>query len=789
MRAAARAFVRHPGFSITAVATLAVGIAAATVVFSFTYGILLSPLPYSNARRLILIWEFDRTPQGDPGGDFGPVTTVSPADFAEWRRESRTVERLEALTFGFYPVVEGASPTEVLGGRVTPGFFSSIGVQPLIGRTFAPGDLEDVVVLGYKVWESQYGADRSIVGRRILLGNRNYTVLGVLPPRFFFYLREFALWTPLQVRPNDRAGRPVMAVGLLRRGTTVAEAQAEFDAIASRLEHASPATNKNRGARAIGLREQYSRFFRPTLTLLLASAGFLILIGCANVAGLLLARTAGREREMAVRVALGATRGQIARQLLAEGFVLAIVAGAAGVAGAVILVPAARTVLPMNLPIPLPGAEEIAVSVPVLLCSAAVSIATLLLFGLAPALRCSRAGLNTRFASPGMTQAHILNGIVVTELAVSVLLLTLAGVTGRTVFAMYHRLGFRSDHVLTFRTPVGRVPPVELVRFFSGVLERAKVLPGVRGVGAAYWSPGGGASGQSAIFVKGGTEPKGRARAATNVVSGEFFQVLDIPLISGRTFSAQDRTESTAVAILSASLARKLFPNEDPIGRLIRIDGQPPDRWLSVVGVAGDVRPMVSQDPVPVIYQPYTQDPPGAIGFVVTTFGPPLAIAPAIERAVWQIRPGQPITYVGTLENDLDEQGFRERLSAIGAGWFAGCGLVLACVGLYGSIAYVVRQRVKEFGIRLAVGATANDVVALVLRRGASLIALGLLIGVTAAGALTRVLEGVLYGVNTVDPLAFAAAASLLAVIGLLACYIPGRKAAGTDPIEILRSE
>jgi putative ABC transport system permease protein len=727
-------------------------------------------------------------PAATPGGDFGPVTTVPPADFAEWRRESRTVESLEALTFGFYPVIEGTSPTEVLGGRVTPGFFSSIGVQPLIGRTFAAGDPEDVVVLGYKLWESQYGADRSIVGRRILLGNRNYTVLGVLPPQFFFYLREFALWTPLQTRPNDRAGRPVMAVGLLRPGRTVAEAQAEFDAIASRLEHASPATNKNRGARAIGLRKQYSRFFRPTLTLLLASAGFLILIGCANVAGLLLARTAGREKEMAVRVALGATRGQIARQLLADGLVLAIVAGVAGVAGAVILVPAARAVLPMNLPIPLPGVEEIAVSVPVLLCSAAVSIATLLLFGLAPALRCSRAGLNNRSASPGMAQARILDGIVVTELAVSVLLLTLAGVTGRTVFAMYHRLGFRSDHVLTFRTPVGRVPPAVLVRFFSDVLERAKALPGVRGVAAAYWSPGSGAGGQSAIFVKGGTEPRGRARAATNVVSGEFFEVLDIPLISGRTFSSEDRTESP-VTILSASLARKLFPNEDPAGRLVRIDGQPPDRWLSVVGVAGDVRPMVSQDPVPVIYQPYTQDPPGAIGFVVTTFGPPLAIAPTIERAVWQIRPGQPITYVGTLENDLDEQGFRERLSAIGAGWFAGCGLVLACVGLYGCIAYVVRQRVKEFGIRLAVGATANDVVALVLRRGASLIALGLLIGMTAAGALTRVLEGVLYGVNTVDPLALAAAASLLAVTGLLACYIPSRKAAGTDPIEILRSE
>jgi putative ABC transport system permease protein len=791
MQTTIRALTRRPGFSLLAVTTLALGIAAATVVFCFTYGLLLSPLPYANAGRLMLLWEFDRASQRDPGTNLGPITTIPPADLAECRRQIRTLEQLDAITFGFYPVTHGASPTEVIGGRVTPGFFSTLGVQAMLGRTFAPGDPADVVVLGYGLWQAQYGGDRSVVGRQVVLGDGKYTVLGVLPPQFFFYMREFALWTPLEIRLNDRRSRPVMGVGLLRRGATAAEAQAEFDAIGGRLESEFPATNRNRGIRLLGVREQYSRFFRPTLGVLLASVGFMLMIGCANVASLLLARATEREREMAIRIALGASRGRIVRQLLAESLALALFAGAAGAAIALALVPSARALLPMKLPIPLPGIEEIAISTPALVFCTGVSIITVLLFGLAPALRSATATLNARAASPGLAQRRVLDAIVVAELAVSMLLLTGAGLTMRSVYALYHDMGFHTDHVLTFRTPVGRnVPTERLVRFYQDVMDRAGGLHGVRMVAAAYNLPGGGVNALNAVFADTGiNDPKTAPRAAVNQVSGGFFAALDIPPLDGRTFEAQDRAGSAEVAILSAGLARRLFPGGDPVGRRVRIAGQPPDRWLSVIGVVGDVRPVLSQSPGPAIYRPFTQDPPGAIGFVIRTEGNPMDLAPAVERSVWQISPGQPVTYVGTFAGDLDEQGFRERLSAIGMGWFAGFGLLLAAIGMYGLIGYVVKQSLREFGIRLAIGATTGDLVTLVVRRGAILIASGLLLGTGAALLLTRVLKSVLYGVGTLDTPAFLAAAVSLAAIGLAACYVPARKAGAVDPMTVLRTE
>jgi putative ABC transport system permease protein len=790
MHPTVRTLTRRPGFAFLAIATLALGIAAVTVVFSFAYGVLLSPLPYANARRLTLLWEFDRAAHRDPGADLGPITTVPPADLLSWQRQTRTLERLDGLTFGFYSITHGARPTEVIGGRVTPGFFTTIGVEPLLGRTIAADDPANVVVLGYGLWRQQYGGDRSIVGRQIMLGDGEYTVLGVLPPQFFFYIHEFALWTPLDIRQTGPRPRPLMGVGLLRSGTSVFQAQQEFDAISSRLESEFPA-NRNRGARVVSLRAQYSRFFRPALGVLAASVGFLLLIACANVASLLLARAAEREREMAIRVALGATRRQIVRQLLSESLLLALSAGAAGVALALALVPPARTLLPMNLPIPLPGVDQIAINMPVLLFTMAVSMATVLLFGLAPALRSATAALGARAASPGIAHRRFLDAIVVAELAVSVLLLTGAGLTMRSVYRLYHDMGFRADRVLTFRTPVGRdTPPRRLVRFYQDVLDRIQGLPDVRAVAAAYSVPGGGGNGQSAIYA-GHLQPdrQGGVSASVNTVSGEFFGALEIPLIAGRTFLPQDLAGSTEVAIVSASLARKLFPGTDPIGGRVRIDGQPPDRWLQVVGVVGDVRPMLATNPGPAIYRPFTQDPPGAIGFVVRTTRRPLDMAPTIERAVWQIAPSQPITYMGTLESDLDEQGFRERLSAAGLGWFAGFGLALASIGMYGLIAYVVRQRIRECGIRLAIGATAGDVVALVLRRGAALISSGLLLGMGASLLLTRVLRSVLYGIEAINAPTFLAAAVLLAAFGLAACYVPARKAAAVDPMTVLRSE
>ncbi len=790
MRTTLRMLARRPGFSVLAILTLALGIAATTVVFSFAYGVLLSPLPYSNAGRLMLLWEFDRTAHTDPGSAMGPVTTVPPQDLLAWQQQTRTMESLDALTFGFFSITQGASPTEVIGGRVTPGFFRTIGVQPMIGRAFAPGDPDDAVVLGYDLWQTQYGGDRAIVGRQILFGDGRHTVLGVLPPQFFFYMREFALWAPLSLRPGGRRPRPVMGVGLLRPGVTEPEAQAEFDAIASRLESQSPATNSNRGARVTSVREQYSRFYRPMLGALLASVGFLLLIACANVASLLLARAAELDREMAIRAALGAARWQMVRQLLAESLALAVFAGAMGVAAALFLVPLARTLLPMKLPVPLPGVDQIAINTPVLLFSSAVSMVTVLLFGLAPALRSATAALGARSTSPGVAHRRFLDAIVVAELALAVLLLTGAGLALRSVYSLYHGTGFRVDHILTFRTPTAGLAPRQMVRFYQDVIGGLRVLPGVRAAAAAYGLPGGGSNGQSPLFAEGGgTDPKDAVQTVVNLVSRDFFGALDIPILEGRRFSEQDTADAPQVAIISAGLARRLFGRGDAIGRRVRIGGQAPNQWLLVAGIAGDVRPLLSRAPQPTLYRPFTQDTPGAIGFVVRSEGPPLDLAPAAEKIVWQIRPGQPITYMGSLEGDLDQQGFRERMSAIGLTWFAGFGLVLAAIGAYGLMAYVVKQRLREFGVRVALGATSDDVVALVLRHSAALVAGGLLLGVGASLALTRVLKSVLYGVQAIDLPTFVAAAAVLAAVGMAACYLPARKAGAVDPMTVLRSE
>ncbi|HWC96551.1 MAG TPA: ABC transporter permease [Candidatus Sulfopaludibacter sp.] len=783
MRTTLRMMSRRPGFSLLAGLTLALGITAATVVFSLAYGMLLSPLPYANAARLVLVWEFDRTSHNDPGEDFGPVTTIAPQNLNLWRQKTATLARLDGLTFGFFSITQGASPTEVIGGRVTPGFFAGLGVTPLLGRTLAPGDPDDVVVLGHSFWRTQYGGDRAIVGRQVLLAGAKYTVIGVLPPQFFFYMREFALWTPLPAPQPGRRVRPLMGVGLLRPGVTQAQAQTEFEALASRLEG-------HRGVRVMSLRAQYSRFFRPTLMVLLASVGLLLLIACANVASLLLARATEREQEMAIRAALGATRRRLVSQLLGENLVLALFADAAGVLAAWFLIPLARTLLPLKLPVPIPGVEEIGLSAPVLLFSLTATLATVLIFGLAPAFRAATAGLGARSTSPGAAQRRFLDAIVVAELALSVVLLTGAGLAMRSVYSLFHATGFRADHILTFRTPTAGLAPERLNAFYQDVLEHLRTLPGVRTAAAAYNFPGGGGNGTAPIFVEGGSiDPKEAGQAGVNPVSGEFFDAFSIPLLSGRTFSTRDTPGAPEVAILSAGLARKLFPGADSVGRRVRIGDQAGNRWLVVAGIVGDVRPLLSDTLQPMIYRPFTQDPPGATGFVLRTAGPPLDLAAAAQREVWRIRPGQPITYVDALEDDLDQQGFRERLSAIGIGWFAGFGLLLAAVGIYSLMAYVVKQRLKEFGVRVAIGATATDLVILVFRRGAALVGVGLLLGLAASLLLARMLKSLLYGVGSIDAPSLLASSLLLAAVAFAACYGPARKAGLVDPMTVLRGE
>jgi putative ABC transport system permease protein len=798
MRATLRRLNKRPGFTALACCTLGVGIAAITIVFSLVYGILLSPLPYADPGRLAFLWEYDRTNSSRPGAALGVADTVLVPDFFEWKQQTHAFQQLEASTIAFFTITSGAQPTVVMGQRVTPGLFSMLGVRPYRGRLMSPQDPEDVALLSYRVWQGQFAGDDSIIGRPVTLSEKKYTVIGILPPEFFFYIRDFELWTPLVFSPQQRSnrqGRPVMAVGRLAPRAAFGQAQAELNTMAARLEKEYPASNKNRNAEITPIRDQYSRFLRPALRVLLGAVAFLLLIACANVASLLLARASEREREIAVRTALGATRWRIVRLLAGESIAIGLAGGAIGASLALFAIPLVRALLPLQLPIPMPGLENISVNAPVLLFAFTLSLVTAILVGAAPGWISSTAALGSSRASMGKRRSRLLNGLIVSEIALTVLLLTGAGLMVKTAWRLTHQdLGFRADHVLEFRTPLSRdTPPDRRARFFAEVIDRVGRVPGVRSAAAGYAMPIGGVGGYSRVSAEGSSVPASVAPSTgTNVVSPAYFRTMSIPLFAGRDFDDRDRANSGEVAIVTSSLVRKLFGDRDAIGERVRLegDGDPAGKWLTIVGVAGEVRPWVNSQPEAMLYRPMAQATPGSIGYVLRTNADPLKLADSIRSAVWTLDKKQPVTYVSTFEADMRNQSYVQRLNAIGFGWFSGLGLFLAAVGIYSLIFYRVRQSVSEIGIRMAVGARPGDMVRMMVRRGMRLVFAGLSIGtIGAALVATRLLKSLLYEVEPLDLTAFLIAAAVLICTGLLASYLPARQAAAVDPTIALRSE
>ncbi|HEY4588380.1 MAG TPA: ABC transporter permease [Thermoanaerobaculia bacterium] len=788
-----RSLRRSPAFTLVAMLCLALGIGANAAAFSVLNAVLLRPLPYAEPDRLVRIYE-----------TFGSLTRSSSsfADFHDWQEQSHHFAALAAWVEASLALQGDAGPERIRVVAGTAELFPLLGVRPLLGRTFEPGRKEpgDVIVLSEKLWRRRFGGEKSVIGRAIQLDGSPYTVVGVMPAAFDFPPSGGAdAWGLFDPSPNVRSARGfgfLAVVGRLKPGAPLETAFAELREIAGRLSRQYP-VQAGRGVNVLPLRETVVESSRPALLMLLGAVVLVLLIACANVANLLLARAAVRRREVAIRLALGASRARLVRQLLGESLVLALAGALLGTLLArwllALLRPLVESALPVAGGIPLDGR--------VLGFLLAVAVLSGLAFGLAPALQAARGDVRetlsdaTAKATAGGREKGFRNGLVVLEIALSLVLLVGAGLLLRGFFRLSGTpSGLVPEGVLTahISLPDAKVKG-STVRLFQPLLERVRRLPGVRSAAVVSMLPIQDAWTNGPYQVEG--QPPlpvdQRPNAEWRVASPAFFRSLGIPVLHGRDFAETDGGKGIRRVIVNEALARQQFRREDPVGRQLRIDREAPH---TIVGVVGSVRQAgLDVEPLPEIYFPYVQvGAEGMLGdavLVVRTSAAPASLTTAVRQAVWSVDPALPLFKVETMEQVVAESLSRQRLSLWLLALFAGMALVLSAAGLYGVISYLVAQRTREIGVRMALGAQTRDVTRLVLRQGARLTAAGIGLGLLGALAFTRVLASLLYGVSARDPLTFTGIAALLAAVALLATWLPARRAARVEPIVAIRRE
>jgi putative ABC transport system permease protein len=805
LRFSIRRLRKSPGFTVVAVLTLALGIGANTAIFSVVNTVLLRPMPYKEADRLVTVWGENKAKGYD-------LDLVSSLDYADWRSENHTFESMGAATDKMYALTGAGEPAAVIGYEFSPDFFEVLGVPPLLGRTFAQDEdqtgKDQVVVLSHRLWMTRFNGDRAAVGRSVWLDGKSYTVIGVMPATFQ-YPSSTELWTPLTVDPTyakERGIRWLRVMARLKHGVTIEQAEAEMRTIASRLEHEYPNSNRDQGVRLVTLRRLTTGDVRPALLVLLGSVGLVLAIACSNIANLLLSRAIRRRREMAVRAALGASRLRIVRQLLTESLLLSLAGGTLGVGIAYWAANALVAMFPATIAnLSIPRIQSIPVDGWVLGFALLASSLTGAGFGLAPALLASDAGPTEslresgRSGSPNVTGRRFRNVVVVFEMALSLMLLTAAGLMAKSFVRLVTAdLGFRPDHVLTFRTVLPQYKyskDWQQAGFHNEALRRIQALLGVRAAGTVTFLPLSGWWGTREVSASGRPTKGGRKNPnpVWSSVSPDYFRALGIPLLKGREFTEGDNKSGSEVAILSASLVQNLWPNDDPMGRQVRIGGF--DKAKEVIGVVGDVhqlgiaRPGENSDPTSEVYVPFAQAPTPLLGFAVRTAGNPLGVVKQVQREIWAVDKEQPISFVESMDQLASESIALPRASVLVLAVFAGMALVLAAMGIYGVLSYSAVQRTQEIGIRIALGAVRSDVLRLVIGEGVRLTALGVTVGVGGAAGYARVLGSLLYGVKPGDPAIFVAGPILLAAVALVACYIPARRATQIDPMVALRYE
>jgi len=811
LRYGLRMLMKHRLVTTIAVITLALGIGANTAIFSVVNAVLLNPLPYREPDRVVALWE-NVPNQGR--------SRVAPANFHDWKKQNTVFEDVAAFGRNSLTLTGDGEPEQLVGARVSSGYFAAIGVEPIIGRSFTAEEYEvgkgRVVILDHALWQRRYGGDRNIINRNITLDNTSYTVVGVMPRglypvsplnpgRLTFDEQEQNYWLPMSFTAEWAAARSAHVLGVvarLKQGVSKEQATAEMNAIGARLEKEYPA-NRGEGILVSPFMNEVVGNVRPALLTLLGAVGVVLLIACANVAGLLLAQHAGRSKEIAIRAALGAGRRRLVRQFFIEGLLLSLLGTAAGL----VLASFGLKVLLQFVPAGVPRLAQVSLNWRVLGFTILIALGTCLIFGLIPALETSRLDLNSalehssRTSGPGASKLRFRQLLVVFQISMAVMLVIGAGLLVKS-FWLLQRVdpGFESEHVLSagLTLTISKYSePEQINNFHKQLLERVSAIPGVKHATIAYDHPLV-SNWIDSFQVEGRVLPAdSRSQSANFVPIGpEYFDTVGLKLAGGRRFTPLDDENHPGVVLVNESFVKQYFPNENALGQKMRL-GPPGRIWrnkkltsFEIVGVVRDVKLAGLEAPSePAYYIPASQAPLEDMTILVRTTTDPLSIVGALRQVVWSIDPNQPISNVSTLEKVVDDSVAPRRLNMLLMGLFGGLAMLLSAVGIYGLLSHAVTQRTQEMGIRMALGAQVNDVLRLVLKQGMMLALAGEAIGLVGAFALTRLIRGLLFGVTPNDVTTFVVVAAVLGIVALLACYFPARRATKVDPLIALRYE
>lgn len=806
IRYGARVLAKHKGFTVVAVLTLALGIGANTAIFSVVNELLLRPLPYKDADRLVMLWE---TSPKSLGG--GPTSRIN---FRAWREQTTSFESMAAFSDQRLNLTGSGEPEEVAAQLAAPELFHVLGIEPILGRGMNEEDARPgaprVAVLSYGLWQRRFGADPKIIGTSIMLNGSPCTVIGIMPMGSQLYIKKWSntgrpadLWTVLDMPTEGDAatrGRFLSVVARLKSGVTLEQAGAEMKTIMARLGEDTPTYNKGRGALLIPLREQFVGNVRPALLILLGAVGFVLLIACANVANLLLSRAAAREKEIALRTALGASRMRIVRQLLTESLLLALLGGVLGLLVAWWGIGALVMISPPDLV----NLQGVGINLTVLVWTLSIALATGIIFGLVPALEATRLNLNDALkegskgaGGQGSRNLRLRSVLVIAEVALALVLLVSAGLLVKS-FVRLRKVdtGFKTENILTMvvRLPEAKYKEVQqLASFFRQATERIGALPGVGSIGLVNYLPlYGGPGSSTSLSIEGRPAPPPGERLSTGVraVDRGYFETMGIPVLHGRNFTDIEDREARHVVLISESFARQHFPGEDPIGKHISVNIFDKPNPTEIIGVVGDVKyGGVASEAESIAYFPHAELTYPFMTLVIRTQGDPATMAPAAVRELRMIDPDQPVSDVRTMNQVMSDTLASVRFNTLLLGLFAGLATLLAAVGIFGVMNYSVALRTREIGIRMALGAQPKRVLILILKQGLILTLIGIGIGLACTLVLSRVMSSLLFGVETTDPATLAAIVLLLTLVSLVACFIPARRATRIDPMNALRYE